>query len=110
MNDQKQILIIDDDLTLLEVVHARLTSAGFKVYKAANGKTALTLIEKHTIDLLISDIKMPEMSGMELLDKVRSIYPYLPVIFLTAYSNEIIHLVSQITSMRHSLKQSQPLK
>lgn len=85
MSDPKQILIVDDDLTLLEVVHARLTSAGFKVYKAANGKTALTLMQKHPINLLISDIKMPEMSGMELLEEVRSIYPYLPVIFLTAH-------------------------
>ena len=85
MSDPKNILIVDDDLTLLEVVHARLTSAGFKVYKAANGKTALTLMQKHGIDLLISDIKMPEMSGMELLDKVRAIDPYLPVIFLTAH-------------------------
>lgn len=85
MNNPKQILIVDDDLTLLEVVHARLTSAGFKVYKAANGKTALILMQKHSIDLLISDIKMPEMSGMELLDQTRTIYPYLPVIFLTAH-------------------------
>lgn len=85
MSDPKQILIVDDDLTLLEVVHARLTSAGFKVYKAGNGKTALTLMQKHPIDLLISDIKMPEMSGMELLEQVRTIYPYLPVIFLTAH-------------------------
>lgn len=85
MSNPKQILIVDDDLTLLEVVHARLTSAGFKVYKAANGKTALILMQKHSIDLLISDIKMPEMSGMELLDQIRSTYPYLPVIFLTAH-------------------------
>ena len=85
MSNPKQILIVDDDLTLLEVVHARLTSAGFKVYKAANGKTALILMQKHSIDLLISDIKMPEMSGMELLDQIRTIYPYLPVIFLTAH-------------------------
>lgn len=85
MSNPKQILIVDDDLTLLEVVHARLTSAGFKVYKAANGKTALILMQKHSIDLLISDIKMPEMSGMELLDQIRTTYPYLPVIFLTAH-------------------------
>lgn len=85
MSDSKRILIVDDDLSLLEVLDARLTSAGFTVHKASNGKTALTIIEKNTIDLLISDIKMPEMSGMELLDKVRAKYPYLPVIFLTAH-------------------------
>jgi len=93
MSDPKQILIVDDDLTLLEVVHARLTSAGFKVYKAANGKTALTLMQKHPIDLLISDIKMPEMSGMELLEHIRSLYPYLPVIFLTAMGLSLVLLM-----------------
>jgi len=85
MNDPKHILIVDDDLTLLEVMHARLTAAGYKVDKCPNGKSAITFLQKHTVDLLISDIKMPEMSGHELLDKVKADNPYLPVIFLTAY-------------------------
>lgn len=85
MSETKHILIVDDDLTLLEVMHARLTAAGYKVDKAPNGKSALTFLQKHSVDLLISDIKMPEMSGMELLDKVKADHPYLPVIFLTAY-------------------------
>ena len=85
MNDPKHILIVDDDLTLLEVMHARLTMAGFKVDKASNGKSALSFMQKHNIDLLISDIKMPEMSGMELLNQVKIEHPYLPVIFLTAH-------------------------
>ncbi|PHR27936.1 MAG: sigma-54-dependent Fis family transcriptional regulator [Desulfotalea sp.] len=85
MNQTKQILIVDDDLTLLEVLHTRLTTAGFKVAKASNGKDALVIMQKKSIDLLISDIKMPEMSGMELLTKVRATSPRLPVIFLTAY-------------------------
>lgn len=85
MSKPKHILIVDDDLTLLEVLHARLTTAGFKVDKASNGKAALSFIQKTPVDLMISDIKMPEMSGMELLEKVRSLYPYQPVIFLTAH-------------------------
>lgn len=85
MSEPKHILIVDDDLTLLEVVHARLTTAGFSVDKASNGKTALALMEKKPVDLLISDMKMPEMSGMELLLKVRVVHPYVPVIFLTAH-------------------------
>ena len=85
MSEPKHILIVDDDLTLLEVMHARLTAAGYKVDKAPNGKSAIKFLQKHSVDLLISDIKMPEMSGHELLDKVKADNPYLPVIFLTAY-------------------------
>lgn len=85
MSDTKHILVVDDDLTLLEVMHARLTAAGYKVSKASNGRNALKFLEKHTVDLLISDIKMPEMSGMELLDHIKTDHPALPIIFLTAY-------------------------
>ncbi|BHH85041.1 sigma-54-dependent transcriptional regulator [Desulforhopalus sp. 52FAK] len=85
MSEPKHILIVDDDLTLLEVMHARLTAAGYKVDKAPNGKSALKFMQNHSIDLLISDLKMPEMSGMELLEKVKTDNPYLPVLFLTAY-------------------------
>jgi DNA-binding NtrC family response regulator len=50
-----------------------------------NGPEALELLQKNQIDILVSDIKMPEMSGLELLEKTRLIQPQLPVIFLTAY-------------------------
>jgi DNA-binding NtrC family response regulator len=79
------ILIVDDDLNVLEVLDARLQSAGFHTYKAENGRDALRLIKDTKIDLLISDMKMPGMSGMEVLSKARDLQPGLPIIFLTAY-------------------------
>lgn len=79
------ILIVDDDKNVLEVLEARLTSAGFSIHRAENGRTALKLLKEHQIDLMISDMKMPGMSGMEVLTKARSIQPGLPIIFLTAY-------------------------
>jgi DNA-binding NtrC family response regulator len=79
------ILIVDDDLNVLEVLEARLQSAGFNTFKAENGRDALRLIKDNKIDLLISDMKMPGMSGMEVLSKARSLQPGLPIIFLTAY-------------------------
>lgn len=85
MSKAIHILIVDDDSSILEVLDARLTAAGFTTYKADSGSEALKTLKKHKIDVLVSDIKMPEMSGLELLQETRSSFPQLPVIFLTAY-------------------------
>lgn len=85
MHDATTILIVDDDQHVLEVLEARLQSAGFQIYKAENGQEAIRLLKDHKVDLMISDMKMPGMSGMEVLAKARAIQPGLPIIFLTAY-------------------------
>jgi DNA-binding NtrC family response regulator len=79
------ILIVDDDPSILEVLDARLSAAGFLVHKAMDGPAALQILKNHKVDILVSDMKMPEMSGMELLTLVSASHPQLPVIFLTAY-------------------------
>ena len=81
------ILIVDDDQNVLEVLEARLLSAGFTIYRAENGRDAIRLLQENKIDLMISDMKMPGMSGMEVLDKARALQPGLPIIFLTAYGS-----------------------
>ncbi len=85
MHDATTILIVDDDQHVLEVLEARLQSAGFQICKAENGQEAIRLLKDHKVDLMISDMKMPGMSGMEVLAKARVIQPGLPIIFLTAY-------------------------
>jgi len=85
ISNSTSILIVDDDQNVLEVLEARLQSAGFCIFRAENGRDALRILEGHKIDLMISDMKMPGMSGMEVLGKARSLQPGLPIIFLTAY-------------------------
>lgn len=85
MSLQKSVLIVDDNSSILEVLEARLIAANFAVQKAAGGPEALKLLRNNSIDLLISDVKMPDMSGIQLLNKARALYPCLPVILLTAY-------------------------
>lgn len=85
MHDATTILIVDDDQHVLEVLEARLQSAGFQICKAENGQEAIRLLKDNQVDLMISDMKMPGMSGMEVLAKARAIQPGLPIIFLTAY-------------------------
>ncbi len=72
MSKAKHVLIVDDDPSILEVLEARLTAAGFSVHKAASGPEALELLKTQKTDILVSDIKMPEMSGLELLAKIRA--------------------------------------
>lgn len=85
MNSKQSILIVDDDLNVLEVLDARLSSSGFRVLKATGARQALQVLKEERIDLIISDMKMPGMGGMELFNRIRSLRPGLPVIFLTAY-------------------------
>ena len=81
------ILLVDDDRHVLEVLDARLTSSGFNIIKTDNGPAAISILKTKKIDLLISDMKMPGMNGLEVLNSAREIKPGLPVIFLTAYGS-----------------------
>jgi DNA-binding NtrC family response regulator len=85
MSESHCVLIVDDDPSILEVLEARLQAADFKVLRASSGPSALELLRTHPVDILVSDMKMPEMSGVELQAEAYAILPDLPVIFLTAY-------------------------
>jgi len=83
----QSVLVVDDDRNVLEVLDARLSSSGLTVFKADSGRKALQILKTRRIDLVVSDVKMPEMDGMELLSEIIRTQPGLPVIFLTAYAN-----------------------
>src|SRR5687767_14827710 len=78
------ILIIDDEASLRQTLARILQRAGFEVTTAANGKEGLTLVNDHPYDLLYLDIRMPDVSGLELLKTIHAKFPELPVILFTA--------------------------
>jgi DNA-binding NtrC family response regulator len=82
---KRKILVVDDDPHILELLEARLTAAGYEVCTSPNGQKALQTLDRKPVDLLIADVRMPGMTGMELLREVRKGTPHLPVILLTAY-------------------------
>ncbi len=84
----QKILIVDDEKSLRAVVVRALEKAGFNVEEAVTGVHALELIKTHSFDLIISDIVMPKMDGIELLKKVKSLHPDLDVIMITGYSSK----------------------
>lgn len=90
MNSAK-ILVVDDDLSLLDLLVDTLTTIGYQAVGARGGAEALERLKVQSFDLLISDIKMADVDGLSLLKSVRSLYPNLPVLFISgAESPEII--------------------
>jgi DNA-binding NtrC family response regulator len=82
---KQTILIVDDDLHILEVLEARLASMQYRVITAAGAEPALDILRDKTVDLLITDVRMPGLSGMDLFVQTQSLRPGMPVIFLTAF-------------------------
>ena len=80
-----RILIVDDEPTILNLLNKILTGQGHEVRPASNGEKALEFLNSETFDLMVSDINMTPIDGMELLRKARQDYPDLGVIMLTAY-------------------------
>jgi two-component system NtrC family response regulator len=80
-----RILVVDDDESLRRVTQVQLEQAGFSTQTAADGNEALAALQKTPAQLVITDLKMPGMSGLELLRRIRADYPEVVVVVITAY-------------------------
>jgi two-component system response regulator HydG len=87
MDNNMNILIVDDEKIVRESLFHWFTKLGHAVEKASSGFEALERLEKIPFDLLFVDMKMPEMNGLELLEKVKTEYPETTVIIITAYGS-----------------------
>ena len=79
------LLVVDDDVAVSKVLAALLTQAGLQVHTATSGAAALQLLARHPIDVVVSDVRMPGMDGLQLLAEVQRSWPELPVLLLTAH-------------------------
>ena len=84
----KQVLIVDDEERLIKSIELGLRSYDdqFEVVTALNGKEAVEALASRDVDLVITDLRMPEMDGFELLAHISSTYPFLPSIVMTAFA------------------------
>ncbi|RKF02763.1 DNA-binding NtrC family response regulator [Tenacibaculum lutimaris] len=82
---KENILIVDDDIHILELLHRHLQSWNYHTYKAVSVKEAVAILRDTSIDLLITDLKMPEVDGFELVKFVSEHYPKLPKLIVTGY-------------------------
>ncbi len=93
MTEAAKILVVDDDSNILDVVELYLLREGYKVIRAADGATALTLYTEHKPDLVVLDVMLPQLQGLEVLSRIRAQANRpggrnTPVILLSAKSQE----------------------
>jgi len=82
-----RILIVDDDHGQRSLLETFLQAKGFRTHAAASGEAALQLLSEETFAMMISDVRMPGMSGIETLRRVRERHPSLPVLLVTAFAD-----------------------
>jgi DNA-binding NtrC family response regulator len=83
----KTILVVDDDKNLRRLYKAELEAEGYRVLLAENGRRACELIPTEHIDIVVLDIRMPEMDGLEAMGRILKERQDMPVILNTAYSS-----------------------
>ncbi len=84
---EARILVVDDEAAQRDILGGFLRKQGYEVREAASGPQALALLRAEAVDLVLTDVRMPDMSGLDLLREARALNPELPVLVLTAYGS-----------------------
>src|SRR5690554_558804 len=119
MLQKENILIVDDDIGILELIHRHLHSMDYHTFKAVSVKEAVAILRDTEIDLLITDLKMPEVDGFELIRFVSEHYPAIPKLVVTNFpsvqdalsaikSGAVDYLVKPFTKaeLKHAVQKS----
>jgi two-component system response regulator HydG len=86
MRDLQNILIVDDNAGILHTMDIILTEKGYRVEIADNGLDAIEQIRNRSFDLVISDIKMSHVTGVDVLKEIKRVSPEIPTIMITAFT------------------------
>lgn len=82
-----QVLVLDDEKNYLLILDALLSEAGYAVTTLSDPETGLAYLEESEVDVIVTDMKMPKISGQQILEHVRKNYSHIPVIIMTAYGS-----------------------
>jgi len=90
MNTRTTILTVDDSASMRQMISFTLKGAGYEVVEAVDGRDAIEKMEIYPVQMLITDINMPNLDGIELVRKVRmhAVYRFIPIILLTTESQD----------------------
>ncbi|UCC43328.1 MAG: response regulator [Candidatus Zixiibacteriota bacterium] len=83
--DNPSILVVDDELLIRDLLYDFFSGQGWQISVADNAGKALEILRDKKIDLVLTDIKMPEMDGLDLAGRVQADYPQIPVVLMTGY-------------------------
>lgn len=81
----KRILVVDDEASIRDFCSRVLTRAGYQVLIASSGEEALNRLRQGPVDMVISDIRMPNVSGLEILQGAKALYPSISVVLITGF-------------------------
>ncbi|MFV0347573.1 MAG: sigma-54-dependent transcriptional regulator, partial [Halodesulfovibrio sp.] len=87
MSEQTHLLVLDDEKNYLLVLEALLTDAGYKVTALSDPETGLAFLEESEVDVIVTDMKMPKLTGADVLAHVKKNYPQMPVLIMTAFGS-----------------------
>ncbi|MGA7880513.1 MAG: response regulator [Terrimicrobiaceae bacterium] len=82
-----RVLLVDDDRSVLDALGSVIESEGFELVSAADGRQAVEKFRLQPADIVLLDLSMPVMGGMDALERLRTINPFLPIIIITARSD-----------------------
>ena len=86
-NNQKHLCILDDDKSIRWVLEKAFQKENFKVSSFENAESILKNFEKIKPDIILSDVRMPGISGIDLVERLKREYPHIPIIIMTAFSD-----------------------
>jgi two-component system response regulator HydG len=87
MTKKEKILVVDDEASHRTMLNAVLSSEGYEIFEADDGKTAIQAVEREFYDLILMDVRMTELDGIEALQEIKQISPAIPIIIMTAYGS-----------------------
>ena len=90
-----RILVVDDDLGVCQSLRDLLTQEGCEVLVATGGREALARLAAEAVDLVLSDVVMPDLDGYDLFQQARKLYPSLPVVLMTAFHFDKDHVIKR---------------
>ncbi len=85
MSQQPSLLVVDDELLIRDLLYDFFTGQGWSIAVAENGEKALQVMKNRPIDIVLTDVRMPEMDGMALVSELRQHHPDIPVVIMTGF-------------------------
>ena len=103
--DKQKVLVVDDQNGIRVLLAEVLGNEGYQALQASNGKTALEIVKNESPDLVLLDMKIPGMDGLDILKHIRQINPHIKVIMMTAYGElDMIKEAMELGALMHFTK------